>query len=163
VRRKGSQRSIVATDLLARIRGHCSELRVWLLQANPQTPGWYAANQALLVRANERVVSDALHEEYPALLDTLRYETKSIVIQQQMQDEALPKIFAPDGTRLPRSDIEEDYYRAQSVANVADVIARYAPLVESYGDPIYAKELSATATTFRDQANDTFRRRPNSF
>ncbi len=157
------QRSVVATDLLARIRGHCAEIRVWLLQQNPQTSAWYNANQSLLARANERVVSDGLHEEYPALMDALRYETKSIVIQQKMQDEALPKIFAPDGTRPPGSEIEEHYFRAQSVENVADVIDRYAPLVASYGDPDYAKELSAAAAAFRARAHDMLRRLPNSF
>jgi hypothetical protein len=154
------EHAAVSADLLARIRGHCEELRPWLIQANPQTSPWYAANQALLTRASDRVVSDALQAEYPRLIDAIRYEQKSVVVQQKLQDEALPKIFTPQGARLPNADDEEHHFRALSIENVADVIGRYAPLVAEYGDPNYAAELSRTAQQFRQHAHEMLRRPP---
>jgi hypothetical protein len=157
------QRNIVATDLLAHIRVHCTELRPWLLQANPQPEIWFGANQTLLTRANDRVVSEGLRDEYPALIDAIHYESKTIATLQRILNDALPKIFGPNGDRLPCADIEEHYLRAQSIESVADVIARYARLVEAYGDPDYAKELTTTATQFKKKSHDMLRRQPNSF
>jgi len=149
---RNQERAIVNAELVERIRSHCAKLRPWLIQMNPQTPGWNAANQELLSRADNDRVRSALGEQYLELMDAIRYESKSIWIQQKMQDEALAKIFDANQERLPHADVEEHYFRGQSLQNVADVLARYAPLISAFGDPEYGEEIRHAAETFHAHA-----------
>ena len=142
---RDQERAIVNAELLERIRSHCAALRPWLIQTNPQTPGWNAANQELFSRADTDRVRQALGEQYLDLLDAIRYETKSIWIQQKMQDEVLPKIFDANKQRLPYADVEEYYFHGQSLQNVADVLAHYAPLISAFGDSGFGDEIRHAA------------------
>ncbi len=156
------ERAVVNAELVERIRSHCAALRPWLIQTNPQTPGWNAANQELLSRADSDRVRRALGEQYLDLMDAIRYESKSILIQQKMQDEAVTKILDANQERLPHADIEEHYFRAQSLENVADVLARYAPLISAFGDPEYGEEIRHAAETGRARAMMKLSRDPTS-
>jgi len=85
------ERGIVDAELLESLRSHCGELRPWLIQMNPQTPGWYAANQDLLSRADNDRVRSALGEQYLDLMSAIRYETKSVWIQRKCKMRLSPR------------------------------------------------------------------------
>ena len=69
-----------------------------------------------------------------------------------MQDEAFAKIFDANKERLPYADLEEKHFRANSLQNVADVLAHYAPLIVAFGDPQYGEEVRHAAETSHARA-----------
>lgn len=150
-------RAVVVADLLERLRAHCQELRPWILQKNPQTPGWHAANQELMRHVDNTDARRVLADIYPELMAAIRYEAKSIIIQQRQQEESIPKIFDERGGRLPRADVEEHHFRAYSLSNVADVLEQYAPIIGALGDEKYSREIGNTADNAHAIAHHMFR------
>ena len=128
----------VRADVLVRLRSHCANLQPLVQRGSVDADLWQAAHDALLRRARDAEVIDALGPTYHGFMQAIHNESVAINLQRAKNAEA-----ASRGGGSELHDFSSD--------NVAGVLAGYATIVRALGDDPTATVLDTSLPRSRSR------------